>query len=67
MRLDAIEFKFEKPARKAMRQFEGKEYDVPFAMNGQKFIRIGMTFSRWTRNIAKVVIRKLFKTICTIN
>ena len=67
MRLDAIEFKFEKPARKAKRQFESKVYDVPFAMNGQKIIRIGMTFSRWTRNIAKVVIRKLFKTICTIN
>ena len=50
MRLDAIEFKFEKPARKAMRQIEDKEYDVPFAMNGQKIIRIGMTISHRTRS-----------------
>ena len=52
-----IEFKFEKPARKAMQQIEDKEYELPFAMNGQKIVRIGMTFSRRTRNIAKVVIK----------
>ena len=40
-----------------MQQIEDKEYELPFAMNGQKIIRIGMKISRRTRNIASVVIK----------
>lgn len=51
-----LEFKLDGTAEEAMAQIKDTHYTLPFEMNGQKIIRIGMNFSSETRNIDGVVI-----------
>lgn len=51
-----LEFKLDGTAEEAMQQIKSKHYTLPFEMNGQKIIRIGMNFSSETRNIDQVLI-----------
>ena len=51
-----MEFKLDGTAEEALAQIEDKHYTLPFEQNGQKIIRIGMNFSKETRNIEKVII-----------
>lgn len=51
-----LEFKLDGTAEEALEQIQDKNYIMPFEMNGQKIIRIGMNFSSTTRNIDGVVI-----------
>jgi hypothetical protein len=51
-----MEFKLDGTAEEALAQIEDKQYTLPFVLNGQKIIRIGMNFSKETRNIENVVI-----------
>lgn len=51
-----LEFKLDGTAEEAMKQIQDTHYTLPFEMNGQKIIRIGMNFSTETRNIDGVVI-----------
>lgn len=51
-----LEFKLDGTAEQALEQIKDKNYTLPFEMNGQKIIRIGMNFSSITRNIDGVVI-----------
>ncbi|MCQ2186352.1 MAG: PD-(D/E)XK nuclease domain-containing protein, partial [Bacteroidales bacterium] len=51
-----LEFKFDGTAEQALEQIKNKNYTLPFEMNGQKIIRIGMNFSAATRNIDGVAI-----------
>lgn len=51
-----LEFKLDGTAEQALEQIKDKDYTLPFEMNGQKIIRIGMNFSSQTRNIDGVVI-----------
>lgn len=51
-----MEFKLDGTAEEAMAQIKDTNYTLPFEMNGQKIIRIGMNFSSETRNIDGVVI-----------
>lgn len=51
-----LEFKLDGTAKEALQQIQDKNYTLPFEMNGQKIIRIGMNFSSATRNIDGVEI-----------
>lgn len=51
-----LEFKLDGTADEALQQIQDTHYTLPFEMNGQKIIRIGMNFSSETRNIADVRI-----------
>ena len=51
-----MEFKLDGTAEEALAQIEDKHYTLPFELNGQKIIRIGMNFSKETRNIENVAI-----------
>lgn len=51
-----LEFKLDGTAEEALAQIQDTNYALPFEMNGQKIIRIGMNFSSTTRNIDGVVI-----------
>lgn len=51
-----MEFKLDGTAEEALKQIEDTHYALPFEMNNQKIIRIGMNFSKETRNIDGVVI-----------
>ena len=55
-----MEFKLDGTAEEALAQIEDKHYTLPFELNGQKIIRIGMNFSKETRNIENVAIGSLF-------
>lgn len=51
-----LEFKLNGTALEALQQIQRKDYALPFEMNGQQIIRIGMNFSTETRNIDGVEI-----------
>ena len=51
-----MEFKLDGTAEEALAQIEDKHYTLPFEMNGQKVIRLGINFSKETKNIEKVVV-----------
>jgi hypothetical protein len=51
-----MEFKLDGTAEEALAQIEDKHYALPFEMNGQKVIRLGINFSKETKNIEKVVV-----------
>lgn len=51
-----LEFKLDGTAEEALQQIQDKSYALPFEMDGQKIIRIGMNFSSETRNIDGVAI-----------
>ena len=54
-----MEFKLDGTAEEALAQIEDKHYTLPFEQNGQQIIRIGMNFSKETRNIEKTIISPL--------
>jgi hypothetical protein len=51
-----MEFKLDGTAEEALAQIEDKHYALPFEMNGQKVIRLGINFSKETKNIEKVLV-----------
>lgn len=51
-----LEFKLDGTAEEALAQIQDTHHTLPFEMNGQKVIRIGMNFSSQTRNIDGVMI-----------
>ena len=51
-----MEFKLDGTAEEALAQIEDKHYVLPFELNGQQVIRIGMNFSKETKNIEKAII-----------
>ena len=46
-----MEFKLDGTAEEALQQIEDKSYTLPFELNGQQIIRVGLNFSSETRNI----------------
>ena len=51
-----IEFKFGGTAQEAIDQISRKDYVLPFAIDGRKIIRIGISISPETRNISDCLI-----------
>ena len=53
-----MEFKLDGTAEEAMEQIKDRSYTLPFEMNGQQIIRIGMNFSSKTRNIERYIVAR---------
>jgi len=51
-----IEFKLNGTAEEALAQISDKSYTLPFALEGQQIIRIGINFSKETHNIEKALV-----------
>ena len=51
-----LEFKLDGTAEEALAQISDKNYTLPFAVEEQQIIRIGINFSSATRNIDKVLV-----------
>jgi len=51
-----MEFKLDRTAEEALAQISRKDYALPFALDGQEIIRIGINFDKQTRNIEKFVV-----------
>lgn len=51
-----MEFKLDGTAEEAMAQINSKEYSLPFIVESQIVVKIGMNFSKETRNIEKYII-----------
>ena len=50
-RIFIMEFKRDASAGEALAQIEEKQYDLPFAQDPRKIVKIGVNFSSTTRNI----------------
>ncbi len=53
-----MEFKFEGSAEEALAQIEANNYAVPFSTDNRTLFKIGINFSRKTRNIEKWIVAK---------
>ncbi len=51
-----MEFKLDGTAREALDQISDKNYTLPFTLDGQQVIRLGINFSRETKNIDEVLV-----------
>ena len=56
-----FEMKLDRPAAEAMAQIEAKGYAAPFAMDRRAVVKLGVSFSSTTRNIAECIVRKAGK------
>ena len=52
-----MEFKLEGSAEDAMQQIEEKEYAFPFTTGSRQIIKVGVNFSKSTRNIENWIIK----------
>ena len=50
-----FEFKFNKSAEEALAKIDEKGYPLPFEADGRKIFKIGINFSKETRNIDSFV------------
>lgn len=53
-----MEFKLDGTAEEALQQINDKRYTLPFEMNGQQIIRVGLNFDSKIRNIDRYVINE---------
>jgi len=51
-----MEFKLDGTAQQALDQISDKNYTLPFTLDGQQVIRLGINFSKETRNIDEVLV-----------
>ena len=56
-----FEFKLDRPAAEAMAQIQEKGYAAPFAMDRRAVVKLGVSFSSTTRNIAECIVREVGK------
>ncbi len=50
-----FEFKLDKPAQEALDQINSKEYALPFAVDGRKLYKVGVSFSSETKKVKEWV------------
>nr|WP_302828653.1 ATP-binding protein [uncultured Bacteroides sp.] len=51
-----FEFKLNGTAEEALKQIEEKGYLIPYRLNGKKLVKVGVNFSKETRNIDKYIM-----------
>lgn len=51
-----FEFKLNGSAEEALRQIDGKGYLIPYKLDGRILVKVGVNFSKETRNIERYVI-----------
>ena len=53
-----FEYKFDRSAEEALNQINEKEYLLPFSLNDQVPIKIGVSFSSKTNNIEEYLVER---------
>ena len=53
-----MEFKLDGTAEEALAQIKAKDYTLPFQLDGQQIIRVGLNFSKEHRNIERYVVEE---------
>ena len=51
-----MEFKLDGTAEEALAQIKDKDYALPFQLDGQQIVRIGLNFSKTDRNIERYIV-----------
>lgn len=51
-----FEFKLNGTAEEALEQIDGKGYLLPYILDGRKLVKVGVNFSKETRNVDKYII-----------
>jgi hypothetical protein len=51
-----FEFKFNGSAREALEQIDSKGYLIPYQLDGRRLVKVGVNFSRETRNIDEYIV-----------
>jgi len=51
-----MEFKLDGTAQEALDQISDRNYTLPFELDGQQIIRLGINFSKETKNIDEVLV-----------
>lgn len=51
-----FEFKLNGTAEEALEQIDGKGYLIPYRLEGKKLVKVGVEFSKATRNISRYVV-----------
>lgn len=52
-----FEFKLNGTAEEALKQIDEKGYLIPYTLDGRKLVKVGVNFSKETRNVDEYVIR----------
>ena len=52
-----MEFKLDGSAEEAIEQIESKGYALPFVADGREIIKVGVNFSKSTRNLDRWIIK----------
>lgn len=55
----AFEFKLNGTAAEALRQIGEKGYLIPYALSGKKLVKVGVSFSKETRNVEEVSVESV--------
>ncbi|MCD8183375.1 MAG: ATP-binding protein [Bacteroides sp.] len=53
-----FEFKLNGSVEEALKQIEEKSYPLPFALDGRSLVKVGVNFSKETRNIDSYIVAK---------
>ena len=53
-----FEFKLDGTAEEALQQINDKQYTLPFSADGRQVFKVGVNFSRETRNIERWVVKE---------
>ncbi len=51
-----FEFKLNGSAEEALRQIDEKGYLIPFMLDGKRLVKVGVNFSKETRNVERYVV-----------
>ena len=51
-----FEFKLDGTAEAALKQIEEKGYLIPYMLDGKRLVKVGVNFSKETRNIDEYII-----------
>lgn len=53
-----FEFKLNGSAEEALRQIDEKGYLIPYALDGKRLVKVGVNFSKETRNVDKYIVEE---------
>ncbi|WP_165157881.1 ATP-binding protein [Parabacteroides sp. ZJ-118] len=53
-----FEFKLNGSAEEALKQIDGKGYLIPYALDGKRLVKVGVNFSKETRNVERYIVEE---------
>lgn len=54
----AFEFKLNGTAEEALKQIDDKGYLIPYTLDGKRLVKVGVNFSKETRNVDKYIVQE---------